>query len=61
VANADGSPGVSAIVGVGAELPALPLVGAGLLVFSVFLLVVGGALVAVAISQASARSPSRSG
>jgi len=54
VTNADGSPGVTATVEVGAEVPALPLVAVGLLVLSAVLLVIGGALIAVAINRATA-------
>src|SRR5690606_19189385 len=54
VASADGAAGATATVEVGAAVPALPLVAVGLLVRRAVLLVIGGALVAVAINRATA-------
>jgi hypothetical protein len=57
VMNADGSPGVSASMRFGAEVPWLGGVGVGL--FLVSLVVLGGSvtLVAVAVARASRRAP----
>jgi hypothetical protein len=51
--RADGAPGVAARVQVGATLPGLGWIGAGLLGAGVFLLVVGGLLIGVAVDRAS--------